>query len=710
MRGERDTWLSRRIEYPNVGDYELDGWRVAKLAARTPALERHLANIVAGEGEEVRRDLDWQGGILAVGPEDLVRPALCEWQPDWSRGHYRWSDFWLKHVVARYELEALPLALGFARYKPAMGAALLVPFLDGEVAIRMAGWLSRSKTVQNWPSEWLWRHGRSAIPYLLPFALGKRGRDREAAAHMLRLLARKEKAAIIDAARSHGEQAVSLVEELLDKDSTGAQPTKKVPTKLDVDVHALPRVLLTGRERALPASAVQNLLTMLAMSTLEEAEAELAGVLKACDARSLADFGWALFRYWRDSGTPAKSAWQFTALGWLGDDETVRELVPIIRAWPGDGGHRNAVRGIDVLASIGTDLALRAIHTIDEKTKYGGLGGHAYDTLKRIATARGLSYAQLTDRLIPDFGLDTQGTLVLDYGPRRFTVGFDETLKPYVLDEDGKRRAALPKPGARDDADLAAAAYQRFTHLKKDVGDVARSQLGRLESAMLGGRRWTLAEFRATFVEHPLLWHIARRLVWCATHDGQATAFRLAEDRTFADVGDAAVALPDDAAVRIPHPLQLGETLTDWTRIFADYEILQPFPQLGRDVYTLTDQEKASSRLTRFENVTVPFGKLLGLEHSWHLDSATGHGSVNDYFVRGAGGKRFVIVRFTPGLYVGNVRESGDQTIETVSLSDSPAPSWGAEPPAKDGRHTFAKVDPITASEIIADLKSMTGR
>lgn len=36
--------------------------------------------------------------------------------------------------------------------------------------------------------------------------------------------------------------------------------------------------------------------------------------------------------------------------------------------------------------------------------------------------------AELEDRLAPDLGLDDNGSLLLDFGPRQFTVSFDETL------------------------------------------------------------------------------------------------------------------------------------------------------------------------------------------------------------------------------------------------------------------------------------------
>ena len=46
-------------------------------------------------------------------------------------------------------------------------------------------------------------------------------------------------------------------------------------------------------------------------------------------------------------------------------------------------------------------------------------------------------------------------------------------------------------------------------------------------------------------------------------------AFRVAEDRTLADVDDEAYTLPDDATVAIAHPLSLGAAVPAWLKVGA---------------------------------------------------------------------------------------------------------------------------------------------
>jgi hypothetical protein len=279
-------------------------------------------------------------------------------------------------------------------------------------------------------------------------------------------------------------------------------------------------------------------------------------------------------------------------------------------------------------------------------------------------------------------------------------VGFDEQLKPYVSDESGKRRKDLPAPGARDDAELAPAARKRFADLKKDVRAVAADQIRRLEAAMTDQRRWSAAEFGDLFTRHPLMWHIVRRLVWVSETGGILTEFRVAEDRTLADVYDDALTLPASAQVGVAHPLQLGDRLAAWSEIFADYEILQPFPQLGRPVHALTEEEAAAGHLTRFEGRTVPIGKVLGLlRHGWERGIPQDAG-VERWISRRVSADSHIVIELEPGIAVGVLDMFPEQTLQTVWLNDRPDDHW----PHRANARRFGDLDEITASEVLADL------
>ncbi|MFI0485160.1 DUF4132 domain-containing protein [Actinomadura sp. 9N215] len=459
------------------------------------------------------------------------------------------------------------------------------------------------------------------------------------------------------------------------------------------DPTLLPRIRTRDRDRALPVSATRCLLNLLATYKPESAP-EVAAAREFCDRHSLAEFSWALFQRWCALGAPTRHKWAMEQLGLIGDDTTVRRLSPLIRLWPGESRSARAVAALDVLARIGSDVALTHLFELTRRGKYKGIKATAVRKIDEIAAARGITQEALADRAVPDFGLDARGALVLDYGPRRLTVTFDEQLVPLVVEPSGKIRKSAPKPGPDDDPALAPAAHALFTGLRKDLRTIADQEIKRLELAMTTRRTWTPDDFHALFAAHPLLGHIVRRLVWI-TDAGDA--FRVAEDRTYADVNDDPFTPEPGARIAIAHPVLLDGELGAWSELFADYEILQPFEQLGRPVHRLTGDERAAHRLARIEGLVLPYGKAKGHSQGrWESVDADGE-FAGGWLARRDPAGVHVVANLSPGLYSYMYGEGDDQEVTAL---------WAGPAPARAPRDSvpLGEVDPVTMSEVIHDL------
>ncbi|WP_329792947.1 DUF4132 domain-containing protein [Lentzea sp. DG1S-22] len=631
--------------------------------------------------------------LLALAPEEVARPLFA----GWDARQLGWSfESTGKMLAARFGFDALPLLLRIVD-SSSNAAAILLPFATPEVAALMADWLVRLKQVRKVALAWLGRHRETAARLLIPAALGKPGAPRRNAEAALRHL--HGLGVDVPALAPTPEAAAAL------RTFLAIDPVEVLPARLPAvgdwaDTRLLPQVLLAGRRHALSAEAAKHLLMTAALSKPGDVYAGLTLVRESLDRASLAAFAWAVFQRWQEIGAPSKESWALNALGWFGDDSTVRALSPLIRVWPGESQHARAVSALDVLADIGSEVALSHLNSIAEKVKFKGLKTKAQEKVAQIAAELGLSRDQLADRLVPRLGLDDAASLVIDYGERKFTVGFDEQLKPFVLDPDGKRRKDLPKPGAKDDQDLAPLEHKRFMALKKDVRTIASDQIHRLERAMVDQRTWTAEEFHTVLAGHPLLWHIVRRLVWI-TNEG--ASFRLAEDRTLADANDDEFILPESATVRVAHPVDIRAELEAWGEVFADYEILQPFPQLGRPLHVVPQGEDLLPHLKKYLEVMLPVGKLLSLTKKGWNRGEPQDGGVECWMTRPLPSGGALVASLDPGIAAGAIDIFPEVKFTELWFS---ANGQGYRSSQHDARTTLL-VDSITASELVSELESL---
>jgi hypothetical protein len=605
-----------------------------------------------------------------------------------------------EELLARRTTDAMPLARCFG----SVGMAAHV----ARAAVRL-------KKQQEEARQWLLRFPDHAICGLIAPAVGKAGEDKECAMSALRFLRlRGHEALIFETAGRYEDPAVAAsLRALLDEDPLERLPAK-IPKLSDFWApHAWRRPVLNdtfgaSAGMALPNDALDRIGTMLMFPAADGPYAGIAQVKEACTAESLADFGWDCFMAWLNAGGHSKSAWAMSALGWLGTDDTARKLTPYIRGWPSESQHLRAVAALDVLANIGSEVALMQLNGIAQKAKNKPLQDKAREKIGKMAEALELTTEQLEDRLAPELGLDENGSIMLDFGPRQFLVGFDEALKPYVRDGDGKRLPDLPKPKQTDDEALAKAAVERFKLLKKDVRTVASQQVMRLEWAMCSRRRWSAQHFRQFLVEHPLVRHLVQRLVWgvYALEAGEARllqCFRVAEDASYTTGDDQPFSLPEvEVEIGLPHAIELPpHAAAQFGQLFADYELLQPFAQLGRDTYALGDEDRAAQHLERWKGVVVPSTRVLGLVNKgWQRGASFGGGTICFFHKPLAGGK-VIELSLNPGIYVGMVSENPEQNLEVVAVGSS---ARGGEVRSPE---SFATLDPVVTSELIRDLESL---
>jgi hypothetical protein len=267
---------------------------------------------------------------------------------------------------------------------------------------------------------------------------------------------------------------------------------------------------------------------------------------------------------------------------------------------------------------------------------------------------------------------------------------------------------------------LAEAAVATWKTLKKQIADVAKTQAGRLEQAMVTERRWTVNEFETLLVKHPLMTNIVQRLLWGAFDEAGALlgSFSVTEDFSYANESDDTYILPENVAfLGIAHPAYLTEASKGaWGEVLGDYEIIPPFVQLGRPVYDLLDTEKSVKIITRFKESTVdPKVLCFGLENlGWLRGAAQDGGGFYEHIKAFPKANITACVVYEPGMWMGGGGPGDDWENQNVTevyfVKGQYNPRSYSDYPNSSKAVPLTDVPAFMLSEVLYDVTRLTAK
>ena len=626
----------------------------------------------------------WNLYLIAQMPHEM---AVSCWQQIVAADfHYTGVEYLLSVLGT----DALPgLITAFARH-PKEIFPLLIQFGTTELALLIARVWHRFAGQRNLARQWILQWPEHTATALIPLIFARSGDNSEAALNALRLLYEQGHGELLQTVANRWQRTDvwPALEQLLKQSPIEIYPARipKAPDFWHPTMWSRPRLI--SNNQPVTDDALEIIGEMLRFTQGGRFYSGLEQLKTFCQPQTLAAFAWDLFTAWQQAGAPAKDNWAFLALSLFGDESTARDLTTQILAWPQEGKSARAVSGLNILTLMNNDMALIQLHHISQRAKSRPLRDNAAEFLQVVAENRGLSQEELADRLVPTLGLDDPQALSFDFGPRQFTVRFDENLNPVIFDQQNVRQKSVPRLRADDDQLKAPEALARLKGLKKDATQVSKNLLPRLEAALRTTRRWSLADFHSLFVNHPFTRLVTQRLIWGVYPANEPRcllkAFRVAAEGEFCNAQDEPIDLPADALIGIAHPLEMtAEMRSEFAQLFADYEIMPPFRQLSRRTVLLTPDESTSNSLTRWEGKSATVGQLMGMRYKgWES-------GYEDTFVYDLGEYRLVL-KFSPGFNHYNVDSKALMSFRSLRVY-------------RDNKSvTFAELDVFDLSEALS--------
>ncbi|MGW6543606.1 DUF4132 domain-containing protein [Streptomyces massasporeus] len=251
-------------------------------------------------------------------------------------------------------------------------------------------------------------------------------------------------------------------------------------------------------------------------------------------------------------------------------------------------GPRNpkvANAGVIALARIDSEAALAELARLATRVTYKNTAKLLDTALEARATALGLSREEIEELAVPAYGLTAVGhaehrlgetTALLDVRGSRAVLSWRNAA--------GKPVKSVPAAVRRDHPDE----LKDLKTAVKDIDKMLSAQSERLDRQFLARRTWAYATWRERYLDHPLVGTLARRLLW--TIDGRTAGYADGELRTLADEP-----LTEGTRVELWHPAgREPAEIVAWRDWLERHGITQPFKQAHREIYLLTDAERAT--------------------------------------------------------------------------------------------------------------------
>ena len=211
---------------------------------------------------------------------------------------------------------------------------------------------------------------------------------------------------------------------------------------------------------------------------------------------------------------------------------------------------------------------------------------------------------------------------MIDYGNRTFKITLMEDFTVSIFDnEKNKVIKSLPKPNDKDDKFKAESAKKEFTALKKQIKAVVKNQQERLEQVFINGRTWSVSAWKELFIENPIMQMFARKMIWGVYEKGKLIeSFRYMEDGTFNTADEEEYELPDNIEISLVHPCELTqENIDGWKQQLEDYEIIQPFEQIGVQAVSLKEEDIKEKIVKRYSEKETTSGELIKIFNKYNL-------------------------------------------------------------------------------------------
>ncbi|MBS1708815.1 MAG: DUF4132 domain-containing protein [Armatimonadetes bacterium] len=242
------------------------------------------------------------------------------------------------------------------------------------------------------------------------------------------------------------------------------------------------------------------------------------------------------------------------------------------------------------LAQHNTFDALAQMSLAKAKLKVPMLAGEVEFALNVAASRQGITIEELEERIVPDFGLDEVGELRVGLGTDHAVLRLDAMARSSIHWFSGAKEVASATKSMKADFKEEIDTLRR---LKKDLDASVSAQKRRIDRMLLSRRRIPFKQWKESYLGHPVVARLARRLVW-DLRAGDDTVLALPLGGVLQQADGKPVTIDEErTTVSLWHPIDSTDAeVRAWRDALFTWEVTQPFKQAFREIYVLTPAEE----------------------------------------------------------------------------------------------------------------------
>ncbi|MEI0749258.1 DUF4132 domain-containing protein [Brachyspira pulli] len=284
----------------------------------------------------------------------------------------------------------------------------------------------------------------------------------------------------------------------------------------------------------------------------------------------------------------------------------IDSIVYKVREWCDSGRISLANYAISALASNGSLYSLIVIDYISNNFKYFQIKNTSKLAFKSAAKRLNISEDKLSDKIIPNFGIDLNGNKILKDDNHSFTITVDEQLNITKI-IDNNTNKTITKLDKYHDLDKNL--LYEFTSMKSHVKMAYKFQISRLYKALMTGKRWTVDEWLEIFTENYIMNLLADIFIWTVYNKNDKILKHIKyskKDKAFYTLDNESYKLNKQYLISLASPIEMSnEDVEKAKKLITELKIKQPFNQMQSITFNFEEGDIKENIIVKYRNKEV---------------------------------------------------------------------------------------------------------